>query len=85
VGAVRAGPSKRTLTAPDEGRIHFCINYPELGTVSRRTIWKMFLDRVSAKVAEEDLNRLAAQELNGRQVSQDARHTAFVRTYPLVA
>ncbi|KAI0034423.1 P-loop containing nucleoside triphosphate hydrolase protein [Vararia minispora EC-137] len=51
-----------------ESRLHFCINYPELDVASRRTIWGMFFHRASATVTDADLDRLAEQNLNGRQI-----------------
>lgn len=60
-----------SLTFP--GRIHFSIHYPDLNFDSRKAIWKTFIKRSSssgghAEFSEEDINRLAALEMNGRQV-----------------
>ena len=50
-------------------RIHLTINYPALEAPSRRTIWKTFLDREkAADFSEEELDRLAAMDVNGRRI-----------------
>ncbi|KAJ7766247.1 P-loop containing nucleoside triphosphate hydrolase protein [Mycena metata] len=51
-----------------ESRIHFSVNYPELDSTARRIIWTMFFKRACIDILEEDLDRLAAHEINGRQV-----------------
>lgn len=58
-----------------QSRIHVALRYGELTTKAKRTVWKMFLDKVSAKdgletvvFKETDYDRLARHNLNGRQV-----------------
>lgn len=58
-----------------QSRIHVALRYGELTTKAKRTVWKMFLDKVSAKEGletvvfkETDYDRLARHNLNGRQV-----------------
>jgi hypothetical protein len=57
------------------GRIHFSIHYPDLNFESRKIIWKTFFTRtlkqqgLEFNISEEDLDRLAKREMNGRQVS----------------
>ncbi|KIP06048.1 hypothetical protein PHLGIDRAFT_119307 [Phlebiopsis gigantea 11061_1 CR5-6] len=53
-----------------ESRIHFCIRYPDLDFASRRAIWKMFFSKSmrDEQITDEDLDRLAAHKLNGRQI-----------------
>lgn len=53
------------------GRIHFSILYPDLDFESRKTIWKMFFAKVmknANEICDEDLDRLANRNMNGRQV-----------------
>lgn len=59
-----------------QSRIHVALRYGELTTKAKRTVWKMFLDKVSAKdgletvvFKEAEYDRLARHNLNGRQVS----------------
>lgn len=62
---------KWILTNILPGRIHFCVRYPDLDFESRKAIWKTFFSRALASaddVSEEELNRLAQHQLNGRQV-----------------
>lgn len=54
------------------GRIHFYVKYPDLDFDSRKAVWKTFINKASknlSDVTEEDINRLTAYKMNGRQVS----------------
>ncbi|OAA46148.1 ATPase, AAA-type, core [Metarhizium rileyi] len=58
-----------------QSRIHIALRYEGLDNKAKKTIFKMFFDRVKAfgKLAvepfsDEDLNRLAKHELNGREI-----------------
>lgn len=51
-----------------ESRIHFSVHYPELDVAARRCIWKMFFDRASLEITEDQLDHLAKHEINGRQI-----------------
>ncbi|KAF8576015.1 P-loop containing nucleoside triphosphate hydrolase protein [Ramaria rubella] len=53
-----------------ESRIHFSIHYPDLDFESRKGIWKTFFAKATKgrEIDEEDLNRLAKHEMNGRQI-----------------
>lgn len=65
------------------GRIHFCIKYPDLDFASRKSIWKMSLDRASggkSNFSEEDVNRLANSQMNGRQVSLNCKKLIHSQT-----
>ena len=44
------------------------IRYPDLNYEARRKIWKMFLEKVSADINDDDLDDLARFQMNGRQV-----------------
>ncbi|KAG2123316.1 P-loop containing nucleoside triphosphate hydrolase protein [Suillus cothurnatus] len=55
-----------------ESRIHFTVHYPPLCRVSRREIWKTFIDKTSvayqSMVSEAEIDALARETLNGRQI-----------------
>lgn len=59
-----------------QSRIHVALRYGELNAKAKKTVWRMFLDRVKAKeglgvveFSEEDMDALARNNLNGRQVA----------------
>lgn len=58
-----------------QSRIHVALRYGDLTTKAKRSIWKMFLERVraiegvrTATFSEEDYDMLSRHTLNGRQV-----------------
>ena len=59
-----------------QSRIHVALRYGELTPKAKKTVWRMFVDRVKAKEGglgieefkESDLDALARNHLNGRQV-----------------
>ncbi|RSM17794.1 hypothetical protein CDV31_003401 [Fusarium ambrosium] len=51
-----------------ESRIHLTIHYPNLDANSRLHIWKTFVKIETGGVSEADLEELAKEELNGRQI-----------------
>lgn len=58
-----------------QSRIHLAIRYGELSAKAKRSVWRMFLERVqakegveTAKFGEKDFDVLARHALNGRQV-----------------
>ena len=59
-----------------QSRIHVALRYGELSGKAKRSVWKMFLERVQAldgvqtsEFTEHDYESLARYNLNGRQVS----------------
>lgn len=59
-----------------QSRIHVALRYGDLTTKAKRSVWKMFLERVRAiegaqiaSFTEEDYDKLSRHTLNGRQVS----------------
>jgi AAA+ superfamily predicted ATPase len=61
-----------------KSRIHLAIKYPSLSSQSRRNLWKMFIMRGAPEhpppwMTEQFLDRLAAEELNGRQIKNIVR------------
>lgn len=59
-----------------QSRIHVALRYGELTSKAKRSVWKMFLDKVRAKEGvdivnfkESEYDKLARHNLNGRQVS----------------
>ena len=59
-----------------QSRIHVALRYGELTAKAKKTVWKMFIDRVKAKgglgvveFQDTDLDALARNNLNGRQAS----------------
>lgn len=68
-----------------QSRIHVALRYGELTTKAKKTVWKMFIDRVRAKDGLEvadfkdaDLDNLARNNLNGRQVRYNFLFWSFV-------
>ncbi|CEI62804.1 hypothetical protein FVEN_g621 [Fusarium venenatum] len=58
-----------------QSRIHIALRYDNLDSKAKRTIFKMFLDRVQKlgklkvePLTEEDLTALSKQDLNGREI-----------------
>ena len=63
-----------------QSRIHVALRYGELTTKAKKSVWKMFLEKVREKeglemaaFGEEDWNRLARHDLNGRQIKNAVR------------
>ncbi|PYH31004.1 ATP-binding protein [Aspergillus neoniger CBS 115656] len=63
-----------------QSRIHVALRYGELTTKAKRSVWKMFLERVQAKegvetatFTEKDFDLLARHNLNGRQIKNSVR------------
>src|ERR1700761_6372453 len=64
-----------------KSRIHLAIKYPSLTASSRRDLWKTFItnglsDRQIPWLDDTILDKLAAQEINGRQIKNIVR-TAY--------
>lgn len=55
-----------------ESRIHFTVHYPALCRVSRRQIWKTFVNKTSSAcqclISDAEIDALARETLNGRQI-----------------
>lgn len=55
-----------------ESRIHFTVHYPPLCRVSRRQIWKTFVNKTSdacqCLISDAEIDALAQETLNGRQI-----------------
>ncbi|OJD10083.1 hypothetical protein AJ78_08761 [Emergomyces pasteurianus Ep9510] len=63
-----------------QSRIHVALRYGELTLKAKRTVWKMFLDKVRTKegvavvpFTETDYESLARHNLNGRQIKNSVR------------
>ncbi|KAI4216084.1 MAG: hypothetical protein LQ351_001580 [Letrouitia transgressa] len=63
-----------------QSRIHVALRYGELTTKAKRSVWKMFLDKVrekdgleTQKWKESDFDKLARHNLNGRQIKNAVR------------
>lgn len=61
-------------------RIHLSLRFQNLNTKAKRTVWKLFIDRVKsqenlevAPITDQDLNDLARREVNGRQIKNLVR------------
>lgn len=61
-------------------RIHLSLRFQNLNTKAKRTVWKLFLERVMARekmevapISESDYNDLARREVNGRQIKNLVR------------
>ncbi|KAF9895043.1 hypothetical protein FE257_004671 [Aspergillus nanangensis] len=63
-----------------QSRIHVALRYGDLTTKAKRSVWKMFLERVQAKegvqtaqFTDKDFDMLARHNLNGRQIKNSVR------------
>ncbi|KXX75067.1 Mitochondrial sorting [Madurella mycetomatis] len=58
------------IDAAFQSRIHVSIEYPDLTSASRRTIWKNFLNgsTIKSSLTDRDIAELAELKLNGRQI-----------------
>ncbi|EEP81400.1 conserved hypothetical protein [Uncinocarpus reesii 1704] len=63
-----------------QSRIHVALRYGDLTTKAKRTVWKMFLDKVRTKeglevvkFTDKDYDTLARHNLNGRQIKNSVR------------
>lgn len=63
-----------------QSRIHVALRYGELTTKAKRSVWKMFLDKVREKdgletieFSEDDYRGLSKHNLNGRQIKNAVR------------
>ncbi|OJJ47067.1 hypothetical protein ASPZODRAFT_132000 [Penicilliopsis zonata CBS 506.65] len=63
-----------------QSRIHVALRYGDLTTKAKRSIWKMFLEKVqsmegvqTAKFTEKDFDALSRHALNGRQIKNSVR------------
>ncbi|KAJ9608834.1 hypothetical protein H2200_006605 [Cladophialophora chaetospira] len=69
-----------TFDAAFVSRIHLSLRFQTLTTKAKRTVWKLFLDRVKnqesvqvADISDQDLNDLSRREVNGRQIKNLVR------------
>lgn len=69
-------------------RIHLSLRYSELTAKARRTVWKMFIQRVREsedmtveEITEEDFNTLAKRNINGRQIKNLTRAAQALAVY----
>ncbi|EIT77446.1 hypothetical protein Ao3042_06241 [Aspergillus oryzae 3.042] len=63
-----------------QSRIHVALRYGDLTTKAKRSVWKMFVERVqamdgvqTATFTEKDFDNLARHNLNGRQIKNSVR------------
>ena len=64
-----------------KSRIHLAVMFPALSLASRKSLWEMFLRKASPGSSLEWLNpgsleRIANEDLNGRQIKNIARTAA---------
>jgi hypothetical protein len=69
-----------------QSRIHVALRYGDLNAKAKRSIWKMFLERVraiegvkTATFTETDYDLLSRHTLNGRQVSAQPDHRHLLK------
>jgi SpoVK/Ycf46/Vps4 family AAA+-type ATPase len=62
--------SLQDIDAAFQSRIHVSIEYPDLNTAARKTIWTNFLrgSSIKSSLTDQDIVELATLELNGRQI-----------------
>lgn len=65
----------KTFDEAFQSRIHIALRYDALDAKAKKTIFKMFIDRIKAfgklelqPFSEEDLEDLARHDLNGREI-----------------
>lgn len=70
------------IDAAFESRIHLSLQYEDLDLASRRHVWSSFVDRIAnaAPFAEEELDRLAEQNMNGRQIKNVLKTAQLLAT-----
>ncbi|KAH8648577.1 P-loop containing nucleoside triphosphate hydrolase protein [Xylariales sp. PMI_506] len=77
--------TNRVATFDDafKSRIHVPLRYTSLSVESRRSIWRNFCDRVpgGCDVDDEGIDRLAAHELNGRQIKNVVKTAESLAAY----
>ncbi|RMZ37845.1 AAA family ATPase [Aspergillus flavus] len=63
-----------------QSRIHVALRYGDLTTKAKRSVWKMFVEKVqamdgvqTATFTEKDFDNLARHNLNGRQIKNSVR------------
>ncbi|KIV80909.1 hypothetical protein PV11_08375 [Exophiala sideris] len=69
-------------------RIHLSLRFQPLTTKAKKTVWKLFLDRVKkqegmevADIRESDITDLARRDVNGRQIKNLVRSTQALAVY----
>jgi hypothetical protein len=69
-------------------RIHLSLRFQNLNTKARRTVWKLFIDRVKNQegmkvdeITEADYNDLARKDVNGRQIKNLVRGAQALAVY----
>jgi SpoVK/Ycf46/Vps4 family AAA+-type ATPase len=69
-----------TFDAAFVSRIHLSLRFQNLTTKAKRTVWKLFIDRVKnqdnqqiSTITDQDFNDLARREVNGRQIKNLVR------------
>lgn len=69
-----------TFDAAFVSRIHLSLRFQNLNTKAKRTVWKLFIERVKnqesmqvASISEQDYNDLSRREVNGRQIKNLVR------------
>jgi hypothetical protein len=83
----------QTFDEAFQSRIHVALRYDKLDLKAKRAIFKMFIDRVKAygrmdieEFSESELNTLAKQDLNGREIKNvmgSAQDLALNKKEPL--
>ncbi|KAK0660029.1 ATP-dependent zinc metalloprotease FtsH 2 [Lasiodiplodia hormozganensis] len=70
------------IDAAFESRIHLSLQYEDLDLASRRHVWSSFVDRIAnaAPFTEEELDRLAEQNMNGRQIKNVLKTAQLLAT-----
>ena len=70
----------QTFDPAFQSRIHVALRYGELTTKAKKSVWKTFIEKVVSiegvqveKFEDEDYDRLARRNLNGRQIKNAVR------------
>jgi hypothetical protein len=67
-------------------RIHVALYFNDLDASAKTQVWNAFLAKVGAALTPEEVRKLAAREINGRQIKNAVRTAtslAHGRTEPL--
>ena len=73
----------KTIDGAFESRIDLALSYPSLDESQRKAIWQRVLklvDPQQVKVSDEDLDKLAMMELNGRHIKSAVKTARLLAT-----
>ncbi|KAI0545381.1 P-loop containing nucleoside triphosphate hydrolase protein [Xylaria curta] len=63
-----------------QSRIHLTLHYQGLDHVSRRRVWEILLERAQAGISSDELDVLAEERINGRQIKNAVKASKLLAT-----